>query len=145
MTDTFHYWLWFWFSVGMVVYMLKRAYYLVTGPNPIAKSYTQFWQRCWIPLLVRAAVDAGIYWISFYPDLFNYLLKLTPWQAQLHSPIPQFGVVAFFFGMGIDSIVDFAVSKIPWLNSWMPQMPGPLPTLSPTDEEAATLKATPAK
>ena len=141
MSNAFHYWLWFWFSVGMLVYMLKRSYYLVTGPNPIATSYTQFIQRCWIPLLVRTAVDAGIYWITFYPDLFNYVLKLTPWQAQLHSPIPQYAVVALFFGMGIDSIVDFVVSKVPWLNSWLPQMPGALASAVPTDVQVEAEKA----
>ena len=132
-------WLWFWFSIGMGVYMLKRAYYLVTGPNPIAKSYPQFVERCWIPLLVRAVADAGIYWITFYPDLFNYLLKLSPWDIQFHSPIPHYGVVALFFGMGIDSIVDFGVNKISWLKGWLPQMPGPLPTKSPTDAQAVKL------
>jgi hypothetical protein len=139
----FHLWLWFWFSIGMGVYMLKRAYYLVTGPNPIANSYSQFIHRCWIPLLIRTAVDAGIYWLTFYPDLLNYVIKeFTPWSAQLHSPIPQYAVVALFFGMGIDSIVDFAVSKIPWLNNLLPQMPGPLPTSSPTDAQAAKLAST---
>jgi hypothetical protein len=137
----FHLWLWFFFSLGMAVYMLKRSYYLVTGPNPVANSYTQFIQRCWIPLIVRAAVDAGFYWITFYPDLFNYVLKLTPWDVQFHSPIPQYAVVAFFFGMGIDSIVDFAVTKIPWLNGWLPQMPGALPTKAPTDKQIADDKA----
>ena len=119
----FHIWLWFWFTVGMAVYMLKRAYYLVTGPNPVANSYKQFVQRCWIPLL------------------FNYVLKLTPWSVQIHSPIPQYAVVALFFGMGIDSIVDFAVTKIPWLNGWLPQMPGPIHTVSPTDKQIADDKA----
>jgi hypothetical protein len=137
----FHIWLWFWFTVGMAVYMLKRAYFLVTGPNPVAASYSQFIDRCWIPLLVRFAVDAGLYWITFYPDLFNYVLKLTPWSAQLHSPIPQYAVVALFIGMGIDSIVDFAVTKIPWLKDLLPQMPAPLKTVSPTDRQIADDKA----
>ncbi len=120
-------WLWLWFTVGMMVYMLKRAYYLVTGPNPVANTYTDFLKRCWIPLLVRAVVDGGLYWVTFFPDLFNYLLKLSPWDVQLHSPVPQYAVFALFFGMGIDSLVDFSVTKIPWLKDWLPQMPGPLP------------------
>src|SRR5208282_5977274 len=127
MPQAFHWWLWLWFTIGMCIYMLKRAYYLVTGPNPIANDYTQFIQRCWIPLLVRFAVDAGFYWVTFYPDLFNDVLKLTPWSTTLHSPVPQYAVFALFFGMGVDSIVDFAVSKIPWLKDWLPQMPPPLP------------------
>jgi hypothetical protein len=140
MTRWFHYWLWLWFTLGMLVYMLKRAYYLVTGPNPIATSYKQFIQRCWIPLLVRSAVDGGLYWLTFYPSLLNPLLKMSPWNIQLSSPVPQYAVFAFFFGMGIDSIVDFGVSKISWLKGWLPQMPGPLPTQSPTDQQVASQK-----
>ncbi len=119
-------WLWMWFGVGAFVYVLKRAYFLVTGPNPVARTYTEFWLKCWIPLLVRAVVDSGIYWLSFYPDMFNWVLKSSGINFQLHSALPRYGVVALFFGLGIDSIVDFAVTKIPYVRDWLPQMPPPL-------------------
>ncbi len=119
-------WLWMWFGVGVSVYVLKRAYYLVTGPNPVANSYPEFWEKCWIPVLVRAVVDSGIYWLSFYPDMLNGAIKLTGMDFQLHSALPQYGVVALFFGLGIESIVDFAVTKIPYVKDWLPQMPAPL-------------------
>lgn len=121
-------WLWFWFLVGMSVYMLKRAYYLVTGPNPVATNYTQFINRCWIPLLVRAVLDSGIYWLSFYPDILNSILSYFGVSFQLHSAIPEFGVVALFAGLFVDSTVDFAVTKIPYVKDWLPQMPPPLST-----------------
>ena len=124
MNNHYHLWLWLWFSVGMAVYMLKRAYFLVKGPNPVASTYTQFIEVCWIPLLVRAAVDAGIYWGSFYPDIFDPVV--ARFGFQLHSPIPQYAVVAFFIGMSIDSLVDFAVTKIPVVKDWLPQMPSPM-------------------
>lgn len=125
-------WLWLWFTVGIAVYMLKRAYYLVTGPNPVANSYTEFIGKCWIPLLVRGVVDAGIYWLTFYPDLFNAAIKSTGWNFQLHSPFPEYAVVALFFGLAVDSIVDFAVTKIPYVRDWLPQMPPPLkPPVNP--------------
>ena len=120
-----HIWLWIWFFAGMSVYILKRAYYLVTGPNPVANTYGQFFSRCWIPLLVRVAVDSGVYWATFYPDIFDPFIAKFGWQ--LHSPIPQYAVVAFFIGMGVDSIIDFAVTKIPYVKDWLPQMPPPLP------------------
>lgn len=119
-----HIWLWLWFFAGMAVYMLKRAYYLVTGPNPVANTYGQFFARCWIPLFVRFAFDSGLYWLTFYPDFFDGVLSHFGWQ--LHSPIPQYAVVAFFIGMGVDSIVDFAVTKVPYVKDWLPQMPPPL-------------------
>lgn len=119
-------WLWWWFLFGMAVYMLKRAYYLVTGPNPVASNYTQFAERCWIPLLVRAVVDSGIYWLTFYPDLANPVIKYFGFSFELHSPLPHYGVVSLFFGLGVDSLVDFAVTKIPYVKDWLPQMPPPL-------------------
>lgn len=119
-------WVWFWFLFGMFIYMLKRAYYLVTGPNPVATNYPEFIQRCWIPLLVRAVVDSSIYWLTFYPDVFNDLLNRVGISWQMHSPLPEMGVVALIAGMSVDSIVDFAVSKVPYVKDWLPQMPAPL-------------------
>lgn len=116
-------WLWFWFLFGMVIYMLKRAYYLVTGPNPVANTYKEFIEKCWIPLLVRVVVDSGVYWLTFYPDILNDVIARFGFSFQLHSPIPQFGVVALFAGLFVDSIIDFAVTKIPYLKDVLPQMP----------------------
>lgn len=116
-------WLWFWFLFGMGTYMLKRAYYLVTGPNPVANSYGEFLDKCWIPLFVRAVVDSGIYWLTFYPDLFNGMLSMAHIDYQLHSPIPHYGVVALFFGLGIDAVIDIGITKVPFVKDWMPQMP----------------------
>lgn len=125
-----HLWLWLCFTIGMALYMLKRAYYLVHGPNPIANSYHEYVQVCWIPLLFRFGIDAGIYWLTFYPDMFNWLLAKVPaigsWQPHLDSPLPQLGVVAFFFGVFVDAAVDFLVTKVPWVKEWWPQMPGPM-------------------
>lgn len=136
-TDYFHWhfvWLWFWFLVGMGIYMLKRAYYLVTGPNPVANTYGQFIERCWIPLLVRAVVDSGLYWLAFYPDLFNGALKYLGIDFQLHSAIPEFGVVSLFAGLFVDSLVDFAVTRLPYVKDWLPQMPAPLPKAASVGE-----------
>ena len=120
-------WLWLWFGGGMVVYMLKRAYYLVTGPNPIANNYGDFLRRCWIPLLVRAVVDSGVFWATFYPDFLNPVISKFGFNWQLHSPMSDMpGFVALFVGLGMDSLVDIAVTKIPGVKDWPPQMPPPL-------------------
>jgi hypothetical protein len=120
-------WLWLWFIIGELVYILKRAYYLITGPNPIANNYKQFLERCWAPLLVRAICGAGVYWLTFYPELLSDALSLAGINWQIHSSIPHYAVFALFFGLGVDSILDFVVSKIPYLRDFLPQMPAPLP------------------
>ncbi len=122
-------WLWLWYVIGILVYMLKRAYYLVTGPNPVATSYTEFIQKCWIPLLVRAVVDSGLFWLMFYPEILNPLLTFVGINFQLNFTLMNMpGPVTLFVGLGIDSIVDFGISKIPYLKDWLPQMPPPIKT-----------------
>lgn len=120
--------LWLWFGVGALMYWLKRAYYLVTGPNPIANTYTQFWQRCWIPLLVRFFLDSLVFWALFTPGFADRALKYLGWEsmAWVVIMVTQFSVFAAVFGHTVDSIMDFAVSKVPWIKDQMPQMPAPL-------------------
>jgi hypothetical protein len=120
-------WLWLWFVIGELTYILKRAYYLVNGPNPIANTYGQFFQRCWPPLLVRAIAGGGVYWLTFYPELLSTVLTFFHWNTQFHSAIPHYAVFALFFGLGVDNLLDFALSKVPYLKDWLPQMPAPLP------------------
>lgn len=135
-------WLWTVYIVGSLLYMLKRAYYLVTGPNPIANNYTQFIKRCWIPLLFRFGADSGIYWMTFTPVGLQTLLGLLGWTrfATDIAAVSNYGFFALFFGMGIDSIVDFGVTKIPWIKDFWPQMPGPLPSPPPSDQDVAAQK-----
>jgi hypothetical protein len=123
-------WLWLWFTIGVLIYMFKRAYFLVKGPNPVANTYRQFVEVCWIPLLFRGVFEAGVYWLTVYPNMFNWVLSKLPaingWQPRLDAPVPEYAVVAFFFGVFVDSAIDFLVTKIPWVKDWWPQMPPPL-------------------
>lgn len=126
--NTHEVWLWLWFFVGTLTYWMKRAYYLVTGPNPIANTYPQFVQRCWIPILVRAFIDAMAYWVLFIPGMGDKLLAYfgySGWQWVTTS-VTQFAPVAAIFGHTIDSVVDFLVTKIPYVKDVIPQMPPPL-------------------
>lgn len=121
-------WLWLWFAVGTLLYILKRAYYLVTGPNPVATTYGQFFEKCWIPLLIRTGVDSGIFWACFTPQLLAQGLASLGWSSfsGVVALVTQFAVCAFFFGMGVDMITDMALSKLPVLKDFLPQMPPPL-------------------
>lgn len=123
-------WLWLWFYIGMLTYWLKRAYYLVTGPNPIANNYKQFVERCWIPLLVRAFLESMVFWVLFTPGIADRMLAYFGWTSYGWAVqlITEVAPVAAFLGHTMDSIVDFGVSKIPWIKDVLPQMPGPLPS-----------------
>ena len=125
-------WLWLWFFIGMATYWLKRAYYLVTGPNPVAGTYLQFIQRCWIPLLVRAFLDSLIFWLLFTPGVIDKSLTYLGWTnwGWVVTMIIQFAPVAAVFGHTVDSIMDLLISKVPFINTVLPQMPGPLPAPS---------------
>jgi len=124
-------WLWFWFLVGMSTYWLKRAYYLVTGPNPIANTYGQFVQRCWIPLFIRMLADSAVFWALFTPGFADRALSYLGWTtfSWVVMMVTQFAVFAAVFGHTVDSVLDFALSKIPGVKDCLPQMPGPM--LSP--------------
>lgn len=126
-------WVWFWFYIGMASYWLKRAYYLVTGPNPVATTYMQFVQRCWIPLLVRGFLESLLFWILFTPGLADRVLGYLGWDSYewLVLLITEVAPLAAIFGHTLDSIADIAVSKIPFIKDILPQMPGPLPPAAP--------------
>lgn len=123
-------WLWIWFFVGAATYWLKRAYYLVTGPNPVANTYGEFIRRCWIPILVRAFIDAMTYWMLFFPGPVEHVITYLGWQSYdwaVHL-VTQFAPFSAIFGHAIDSVVDFGVSKVPFVKDWLPQMPPPIKT-----------------
>lgn len=124
---------WAAFFVGVALYILKRAYYLVKGPNPVANTYAEFFQKCWIPLLIRTAEDTVVFGIFFIPEALAAALQWLGWTnwASALRMITQYVIFAGAFGMAVDSVVDFLVTKIPGLKDWQPQMPGPLPKVDP--------------
>jgi hypothetical protein len=121
-------WMWVWFAVGVVLYWAKRAYYSITGPNPLATGYLQFFQRAFVPLMVRAAIDSMIFWMCFTPQLLSGGLTYIGWAnfGWVVSIVTKFAPCAFFFGHTVDSIVDLAISKVPFFSGFLPQMPAPL-------------------
>ena len=121
-------WLWLWFLLGMSTYWMKRAYYGVNPPAPIANSYVHWIQRSWVPLLVRAFIDSMFFWVLFTPGVADKALSAVGWSeyAWMVEIITQFAPVAGLFGHVVDSVVDFAVTKIPFIKDVLPQMPGPL-------------------
>ena len=121
-------WLWLWFLIGMSSYWLKRAYYGINPPQPVATGYLNYLQRSWAPLLVRSLLDSLAFWLLFTPGVADKALASLGWTnyAWVVAMITQFAPVAALFGFFVDGVVDFAVSKIPGVNNLVPQMPGPL-------------------
>jgi hypothetical protein len=126
-------WLWFWFTFGSLVYMTKRAYYLIKGPNPVANNVGQFVEVAWVPLGFRFIADSALYWLCFTPQLLAAFLSYIHCDdcASVVSVITQYGVCALLFGMAVDPMVDWGIgtvlSKVPFLGDFWPQMPPPLP------------------
>lgn len=129
------FWLWMWFFVGAGLYMLKRAFYLITGPNPVANSVGQFVKVAGVPLLFRFAVDSAIYWSLFMPQIAQAALQYfgDDTAANIIAILTKYGAAALIFGMAVDPLVDWAIgaffSKLPILKDFWPQMPPPLKSI----------------
>jgi hypothetical protein len=126
-------WLWFWFLFGASVYMYKRAWYLINGPNPVANTWADFFRVASAPLLFRFFVESIIFWLFFNPQLVVGMLDYFGWTSFSGTirVITQFAPCSALFGLTVDVLSDWligtVVSKIPFLNGWWPQMPAPLP------------------
>lgn len=133
-------WLWLWFFIGALSYMVKRAFYLITGPNPVANDVPQFIKIAGVPLGFRFIVDSAIYWTCFTPQVLQAALKYLGWDMAFSvvQVVTQFAVFALFFGLGIDPMMDWAIptiiGKLPFFKDWWPQMPPPLHPTPPVPQ-----------
>ena len=125
------------------MYWLKRAYYGINPPNPVASSYHHYIQRAWVPLLVRFFLDSLVFWMLFIPGMADKLLASLGWSAmsQAVAMVTKYAVFAAVFGHTVDSITDLAVSKVPFVKDILPQMPGPMAAnVNITDQQLAEAK-----
>jgi hypothetical protein len=123
-------WLWFWYFVGAFMFWLKRAYYGVTPPNPVANNYRHYIQRAWAPLLVRFFADSMVFWALFTPGFADAALGYLGWSraSAAVAMVTQYAVFSGTFGFVVDSSMDTVMSKLPWIKDVLPQMPGPMST-----------------
>jgi len=142
--DHHHLWLWMWFFFGALTYMVKRAFYLIVGPNPVAHNIGSFLKVAGVPLVFRFIVDSGIYWICFAPEVLQSALKWFGWEsaATAIAVMTQYAPVALFFGLAVDPMVDWAIptviGRIPFFKDFWPQMPGPIiPRVPPPPDPPA--------
>jgi hypothetical protein len=136
-------WLWAWYVVGSLMFWLKRAYFMVSPPNPVALNYRHFIERAWAPLLVRFFADSLVFWALFTPGFADSALAYFGWAraSEALSMVTKYAVFSAAFGFMVDSILDVALSKTPIIKDTLPQMPGPLSAnVNPTDENLMEAK-----
>lgn len=136
--------LWGWFLAGMMMFWLKRAFFLVTGPSPIAHTYGQFIERSWIPLLVRSFLDSLLFSLLFIPEFAASALNYLGWSSFEWAVrgVTQFWPFAAAFGYSVDSVMDMAITKVPFLKDLAPQMPAPLPQPAVVQAAIVEIKTT---
>jgi hypothetical protein len=137
-------WMWLWYFIGVLMYWLKRAYYGINPPNPVATGYVHYIERAWVPLLIRLFADSLLFWVLFTPALAAKGLEAIGWTnwAWGVAMITQFAPVSAMFGFFSDSVTDIAISKVPGIKDVLPQMPGPLASnVNPTDKNIVDAKA----
>src|SRR5438309_501412 len=93
-------WLWFWFFIGALMYWLKRAYFMISPPNPVAIGYSHLLQRAWVPLTVRFFLDSLVFWALFSPGFADKALATLGWSTMswVVTMVTQFAVFAAVFG-----------------------------------------------
>lgn len=136
-------WLWAWYTVGSLMFWLKRAYFMVSPPNPVANNYRHFIERAWAPLLVRFFFDSMVFWALFTPGFADNALAYMGWSkaSAAVSMVTKFAVFSAVFGFTVDSIMDVALSKTPIVKDILPQMPGPLAAnVNITDQKLVEVK-----
>ncbi len=136
-------WLWLWYFIGAAMYWLKRAYYGINPPNPVATDYVHYVKRAGVPLVERFFLDSLVFWALFTPGFADKALATLGWQtmAWAVTMVTQFAVFAAVFGHTCDSIMDVAISKLPLIKDVLTQMPGPMSAnVNVTDQNLAEAK-----
>jgi hypothetical protein len=115
--------LWILFGMGHGLHVLKRSSLSAKSGLSGTKTRTEWLKTNIVNLMVRAFVNAAAfsYWIS-HPGIATHIagslgvpvdLTLEPGHA-----------TAAMFGLCGDSMVDWAVAKVPFLQKEVPPVPG---------------------
>ncbi len=120
--------LWALCVTGQLIYILKRAYFAVQGPDDTINSYRKFFSHFWPVLIFRGSLGLLLFsYVAFHPDvLWSLISNLSvfgiivsdKWHFLL--TIPMVPPTAFGFGLAIDFLLDWASVKIPWIKERIP-------------------------
>jgi len=112
-------WIWLLYASGQMVHILKRAGMAVRSRTNSIHSRLEFILFFWDSLLVRVVLCVGLFWVVLSnPRALAALLSLVGVDLAIEVPVSR--GTALIFGYFADSILDWLVSKIPWLERELP-------------------------
>lgn len=113
------------FLLGESVAMLKGAFDIVNDTqHPVFATYGAYFAKFWPALVVRAVAGAGLYGLTFYPDLLTKIVGLVGLNFTVPT-LPPIGVVALLAGLFADVLLTMATAKVPILNKILPNTTDP--------------------
>lgn len=111
--------IWTLYLLGQLVHIQKRAGMAVRSKSNRIRSRVEFIAFNWDVLLVRVALCAGLFWVLLTnPRGLTRIFLL--FGAEIPADISVDLGTALIFGYFADSVLDWIVSKIPWLQKELP-------------------------
>ncbi|HEV8384005.1 MAG TPA: hypothetical protein VGQ11_03970 [Candidatus Acidoferrales bacterium] len=116
--------LWTLYLSGQLVHVLKRAGMAVRSKSNRIGSRREFIAFNWDALLVRVVLCAGLFWVLLTNPrgLTRIFMALgTNFTADVSIDLGSALILGYF----ADSILDWMVSKVPWLQKELPAWTDP--------------------
>ncbi len=111
---------WLLYLLGQFVHMLKRAGMAVRSKSNRIRSRFEFIAFNWDALLIRVVLCAGLFWVLLTnPRGLTRILSLL--GSDLTVDVSVDLGTALIFGYFADSVLDWMVSKIPFLQKELPE------------------------
>ena len=111
--------IWVLYLLGQFVHILKRAGMAVRSKSNCIRSRIEFIAFNWDVLLIRVVLCAGLFWVLVTnPRGLTRIFMLL--GAGITADISVDFGTALIFGYFADSILDWVVSRIPFLQKELP-------------------------
>ena len=111
--------IWALYLLGQFVHILKRAGMAVRSKSNRIRSRSEFISFNWDALLIRVVLCSGLFWVLLMnPRSLTRIFTLL--GAGITADIPVDLGTALIFGYFADSILDWVVNRIPFLQKELP-------------------------